>query len=451
MLPLKREQFGRYVAIAFLVIQPLMLQNPIDPIFPGAMGKIQLSELLFPLMAVWVVLAVWEGPNVRHYLRAFWFLPVVFFVLAILLAGMGTADKVSLAPTIKYLYLIGLLIFFSIYCGCSDDRHQLVKWLLYSSLIYLVVSLAFFVFAFVTGEANGFAHVRDDFPYIGRIVRLIGPMTPTAKTYATYMLFLSFFVFLARAYISNRMAMLLLVLLLISSLLTLSRVGVAGACAALVAMILLRTQSTRYIKILAIPAILLAVAIELVTIFHVEGVAVNLDCDVPYEVERQTQYMGWFESPTMCQTEGRLNITFSSYFLMKLVAFDAWKSAPILGVGLDNFGSYWAEATLGKLPEYFREYIFTKAQSTFLTLLAEGGLVGLVAWLLLMGAFLTKVWTSTGRASENRVMFVVWVSCLVFSAIDLDVHNFRFLYCFLPLFVAYACCDHSRKPGLTVE
>ena len=110
------EKSGLALALIYIVVQPLMLQNPIKPLFPGVFGKLQLADILFPAMLLW--LCGWalhirkRGLQTNiHSFTALFFLGLLF-MLACLFSGFNSGNSVGMGSLAKYGYLIGLLFFF---------------------------------------------------------------------------------------------------------------------------------------------------------------------------------------------------------------------------------------------------------------------------------------------------------------------------------------------------
>ena len=202
---------------------------------------------------------------------------------------------------------------------------------------------------------------------------------------------------------------------------------------------------------MAIPMLMAALAIQVLTVWHIDIAHLALDCGAEYTIERQSQYFGWYGDPTMCRFSLDSGITYSSYFLMKLVALKAWLSQPLFGIGIYQYEHAWVAAVGVDIQSYFKNYPFTMAQSTYLTLLAEVGLLGLTAWFGLMGLFLGRIWCVLCQERSMRWMFLSWGACFFYALIDLDVQNFRFLYSLMPLAAALSIqavsqhCFNARR------
>ena len=213
----------------------------------------------------------------------------------------------------------------------------------------------------------------------------------------------------------------------------------------------LSSNRSKWISLMAIPMLMAALAIQVLTVWHIDMAHLALDCGAEYAIERQSQYFGWYGDPTMCRFSLDSGITYSSYFLMKLVALKAWLSQPLFGIGIYQYEHEWVAAAGVDIQSYFKNYPFTMAQSTYLTLLAEVGLLGFTAWFGLMGLFLGRIWGVLCQERSMRWMFLSWGACFFYALIDLDVQNFRFLYSLMPLAAALSIhavsqhCFNARR------
>ena len=324
-------------------------------------------------------------------------------------------------------------MFFVLVLNSASTSLIVFRVLVYASIGYMLLSLAFYVAAFSFGYSSNFAQIRDNFPYLGRVVRLNGPMLPTAKVLGAYLLFLSLLLMLGKDLLDRWIWRLGVALSILCALLTLGRVGVAAAASAIFGLASLSANRQRWLAALAVPALVAAVAIQLVTIWHVDMGDAAWTCEVEYAVEEQTQYFGWYGEPRICKGSLDAGITYSSYFLMKLVAWNAWLSHPTFGIGTNRYVDAWKAVVGTEIPSFFEDHSFSLAQSTYLTLLAEVGVVGFTAWMALVTVFFVRIWKAQNGHAANRSIVLIWLACLAYAMIDLDVQNFRFLYVMLPL------------------
>ncbi len=108
-------------------------------------------------------------------------------------------------------------------------------------------------------------------------------------------------------------------------------------------------------------------------------------------------------------------------------ALRMWERAPWLGVGPGNYATIYSEVNLPRWEEALGH-----AHNIYLNLLAESGLVGLIAYLLLWGSILVWLWRcrrTVGhrwRGTEGKPE--AWTTALIIGVIGmvchLSIHNF---------------------------
>jgi len=402
------------------------------------LGSLQIADVLFPFMLVWMVWWLW-GVVRSDSLRASMlehctvFVAAGFLVVAFLLGGVGAGYSPRLLDLAKFGYLVGVLVFFTLALNSISAVATVFRVLVYVSIGFMVVSIGYYVAAFFFEYSSDFAQIREGFPYLGRVVRLNGPMQPTSKIFGIYLLVFTLLLMLGKSLITPRVWWFAVILTIVCGLLTLGRAGVVAAAAVIIGVASLSPNRLQWISLMAIPMLMVALAIQALTVWHIDIAHLELDCGADYAIKKQSQYFGWYGEPTMCHFSLDSGVTYSSYFLMKLVALKAWFSQPLFGIGIYQYEHAWIEAAGVDIQSFFKDYPFTMAQSTYLTLMAEVGLFGFVAWFGLMGLFLRRIWVAINQERPMRWMLLSWSACFFYALIDVDVQNFRFLYSLIPL------------------
>lgn len=121
-----------------------------------------------------------------------------------------------------------------------------------------------------------------------------------------------------------------------------------------------------------------------------------------------------------------------SYALLKAVAWDAFRAAPWTGVGLGRFPTAAAAAhRAGSLPARYRN---SRPHSTWLGRLAETGVIGAVAQVVLWGCILAALstWEAGGCAWFERALLAGLLSIFI-NSLNVDAMNFRFVWVALGL------------------
>jgi hypothetical protein len=433
-----KNKVGILLAALYILLQPLMLQNPLKPVFSHWLGSVQIVDVLFPLILAWMAWWLWgvirsgsfHASMLEH--RTV-FVAAGFLLAAFLLGGVGAGYSPRFLDLARFGYLVGILVFFTLVLNSMSAVRTVFRTLVYVSIAFMVVSLGFYVAAFFFGYSSNFAQIRDGFPYLGRVVRLNGPMQPTSKLFGSYLLVFALLLMLGKSLITLQVWRFAVVLIIACGLLTLGRPGVVAATVIIICAALISHNRLKLFWLMGIPILVIAVAIQILTIWHIDITHLKFNCGLDYEIKNQSQYFGWYGEAKMCNISLGSNITYSSYFLMKLVALKAWFSQPLFGIGLNQYGYVWINAAGVDIQSYFKEYHFNMAQSTYLTLLAEVGLFGFVAWFSLIGLFLRRIWVALRKVRQMRWMFLSWATCFFYALIDLDVQNFRYMYSLIPL------------------
>jgi O-antigen ligase len=127
-----------------------------------------------------------------------------------------------------------------------------------------------------------------------------------------------------------------------------------------------------------------------------------------------------------------------SYFRLKQIAWSAFASHPIAGIGLDRFHALTDEAYLdGRLPNIYRT---TDPHSTFLGRMAETGLAGTMPLMALwIGLFITARELLARRPDDGMALALFAALCgMLVNTFNADVMNFRFLWVAVALLRALA-------------
>lgn len=437
------KTYGYYLAAIFLILQPIMIQNPLKPILNHGLGSLQIVDLLFPFILIW--LGFWISNELRYEKSSKLFalnglptLPITVFTIAVIFSGLGAGVGINIANQIKIIYLIFILIFFTLSLSDADSYYKAFRLLVLSTLMLMVIALLGYSFAFISGESNQFAQVKTGFPYLGNVVRLIGPMQPTSKLFGMYLLILSLTIYVGRNKLSSFEFNAFTILAVLCSVLTLGRVGLIAAFSYLVSLLCLSKKRVVFLPFLMTFFFLMAIFIFLITLFHVDIKLLNFACDVPYAIEPQTQYFGWYNNERMCVSDMSANVTFSSYFLLKMTAIKAWFYNPVFGIGISQFQKVWLASAGTDFPRFYIDYPFPMAQSSYLTLLCEIGLLGFLAWGAVVFSYLRNIHAVLKLSSLDNTFFRCWLIFFLYALLDLDVHNFRFFYSLIPFTMGLA-------------
>ena len=139
-------------------------------------------------------------------------------------------------------------------------------------------------------------------------------------------------------------------------------------------------------------------------------------------------------------------------------ATTAWRAHPVFGIGMDNFGRItteryraWTEAQ-GRVFDPSRVYTSSHAHSLYLDTLAERGVVGAAALMLLISAWGVSLWRRRPRPDEwDPYGMTVWGASaaalfvmLFIGLVNTTLHNEQFAAAMLCLGGWLAWCRHPR-------
>ena len=442
-----------WTCILYLFAEPLMLQNTITPVFSGLLSKIQIADLLMPLLAGLLPFLMFYRfkvipPALKISLISF---SLYFFFIIINVMNAGET-AVGFYEVVKFGYLLTVFMVFSAICADKRSCVILSRVLIYVFLFISIVSSGGYIWAIFHGQSNSLAYYYDYFPYTGTMVRMIGTYGPTSKLFGLYIFLVSYILVFSAAVVPRKVWRAAVVMAVVCSLLTVSRIGVLTLAFWSFVIVSQIDRKQFFRGVLSILVFAGLVLTQLVTIFQLDQGITSLECGMPYSIDFEHPHFGWYGQPTECRLILERSITYSSYFLMKLVAFDLWMSNFWLGGGAGSYLAEWTSAAaMGLMPNYFVDYRFPMAQSTFLTILAEWGLIGCILWttasLSLFNSMLTKAPSgAVSYVGDNaRFLLLVWMILLLFGSWDLDIQNFRFLYYMLPLI--FCLTLHQAEPA----
>jgi O-antigen ligase len=137
------------------------------------------------------------------------------------------------------------------------------------------------------------------------------------------------------------------------------------------------------------------------------------------------------------------------YLFTKDIAWKGFKSNPIFGIGLGNFGIIMKEAFCsGKIPDM---YAGQDPHCTILGHSVQTGLVGLATLLLFWIMTLKNVNRRISHSSNFRKNTLVAMRAaligMAISSINIDIMNFRFLWFVLGLATAVDNINEFSQPN----
>ena len=419
MNPIRLNAFGVGLACLYVILAPIMLQNSSDPSLPGRFGRMQIADLLAPLMLLWLVLHVrYESFN-RSFLsdnsNRLLLACAVIYIIVGPASGMLAEDKIPLADTIKRVYLVMTFLFFLQVNRIEHASFIILCVTIYILLIFAGLSLVFYAIYLITGESNIFVHIGSSIVFDRAAGQLIGPMRPTEKLFATYLILLAGALFIGANHLSRRVWYVLLATVLLCALLTGSRQGVLTAIFIVLSLVVSSRQRALWLAFLTFPTLITLVFLELSAIWDI------------YKI------IGAVESGNSIK---EIWVPTTAKYL-KEVAWQLWTTHPIMGSGPENFIEGWFQSgRSGLLPPDLTNLRAETPNSTYLYLLAETGLIGLLSWLGLIVIPLIRLKKKCREIPGGKWTLLLWLGCLGIVMIDLTITNFRFFYYMIPLIAA---------------
>lgn len=409
----------------------------------------QWADLVFAALLVWACVA-----RIETGLRLRWLDMLVLFYVAA--SAVSVARSQDLARSAAEFAKEGSLAL--VYLGVAvvareaGMRRAILRWTAASAAVVGGVTLLAWVVHLVAGRSpflvGGPCPLLDRvvLPGLGPVVRVQGPFVASGL-FASYMTCaLPILVALAVGFEpiwTRRWAGIGSVLAGLATLLTLtySVVGCAAATLLVAWRRLGQAGWRRKLRTgLAAITVLVFLALNLVltvTIRGVGGGASDRPVDWPapyyYAFEARGGVARVLDVPVWYQP--------MSYGLLKAVAWDAFRLAPLTGVGLGTFHKETERAVrAGQLQETYQE---ADPHSEWLGRLAETGLLGGVTLLILWIALLQMGWVLARRGGEDGwVTGMVVAGCLglLVNSVNVDIMHFRFLWVGLGLLRAELEC-----------
>lgn len=405
---------AQVLAGAYIVL--MMLSRPALP------GNIRLADILFPALALVVLWTTRQSSVFRR------FTPLDWCVLAIVVAPLPsllvTTDlRVSLVALAKRAYVAALYVVFVAYYERFGVRRPLL-WLVRAAIVTSAVCLAAAFAYMTTGAYSPFLGFPMPMPYIGTVLRVWGGMD-SAAMFGNY-LTLVWPLACVFAWESARRGwwMMSLAVIVLAMWLAFSHALAGFAASTLVlAWPLATTPTWRTARAGAsIAVVVLIAAINVLLILSVRDVALVRDHNgaIP-----PPEYVYGFQTP---EGADRVTIAVSynpmSYYLIKKVAFAAFREHPLTGVGLGTFHQVTARAfDAGLLQDRYRAI---DPHMTVLGALAETGVPGgLAAVALFVVALVTRPRTADVWMVRALRAAIVGVAI---NSVNADALNFRFLW-----------------------
>ena len=415
------SEITQKIILVLLITVTIMIQNPLEPMFEGVLGKFQIFDIIFPISILFFFKNIYKNFFNRFNLSIL--LLVILFITSSILTS-----KYNIKHFI-FLYLFSILLLVSSIRLSEIEIKKILDQFFYFILIMLTFCLFCFIYSQLSGQSTIFTQVREGFPYLNYVVRIIGPFKPTAKFLSFYLLCLwPLLVIWHTKFNSNKKYfIIILCLCMIVSLLTFGRSGLFSAFIYFTTIIYFFNKNEKIYKfILIYISFLLTFLIILInSIIHFD---VSLSECLPDAISKNnTQYFGWIYYNNSKCFSFDLSLYENTYLILKKIALNMWYTQPVFGNGMGSFyHEYLILSENNLLSANLKPLDFFYPQSQYFLLLAENGLFGFCIWFSILFICFYKILNFSKIFKSN--LGIIYLLCFSSALIDLDVQNFRFFY-----------------------
>jgi hypothetical protein len=368
--------------------------------------KFQLPELIFLLAVVHVILnkkILWEGTKIDWLLLV---LPLAYSLAAIIHPGKAAI-----------LEVLGLCYLYGVYYLTKDAARQTKTVLMeravdYLSISLIIISICTFVLSVWGVVEYGYLAERKWLPFIGWVTRISG-FAVTPNMWASTLFFAVFLQLgIWKANHQDKFRLYIILGLIVAASLTFSKSLIVALGVGMFVF-----TGRWWIKVGGV----VLVGIYLALCHWI--IIPNAQIDAPAS----------YFSAKDCYAVGNYEICATTYWQLKKTALQAFRDTDGMGVGGGQFIDYVAaQQRAGKYPSDMLTY---DPHSTYFGLLAEAGIFGITALLLLL-FFLSKdlSWRKLKQGGKAGVLAYL---CLIgIEALVMDVLNFRMLWVALGMMAA---------------
>jgi O-Antigen ligase len=432
--------------VAYLAISMLMINDFSWPLLPPPLGaKVQLSEVIFPL-----AIAPWLLTGLSGLARVAWLagMPAGIWVAAnAATAAAAVAPGHAWRETAAFAYLGVVLVWSAAILAEPSHLRSFVRWWTAVVAGVVVIGLAGWLLAVLSGQPNVLVEWRHGVPLLGDRARIRSTLAPTSRLLVTLLI-----VALPAALVlrrqgtagERRWAGWLIVAMTVCAILTYAR-GLLEYLLLLGLLSLLPWVGRRRVAAVALAAIyaLAILGVVAVSTWRVTGRDVTWHTDLSRSLS-DGAYYGTMPDVGIQTLNLRVEWVHDHYFILKRIAWRAFVERPLTGWGPDTWLAIqaWAKA-IGIAPPYFR---YESAHGEVLAVLAEMGVVGLGAFAAFWTLILRNTWPrANARFAATLAHYqALGIVAVLFTTLYLDVMRFRFLWIALALGIGASCCTRAR-------
>lgn len=446
----KRVDFELIALCLWILLVPVMINTAARPLLPPPLGgRLQLSELAFLLLFLsWLIKFLRKRVN---FVFSTAYIPLGVYIFSSFLSLKNSQDPAG--GIIELIGIAYLAVSFILLVNILRDKQTFyfafTAWL-WTSILVCALGILGILLAYLFGIKTFLVIEYGGFPYLGHLFRVCSTFLPNAKFLSSYLTIavpLSCLgIFMPADKKERYLWLACLGLFLITLFFTFSR-GWLGLAAAIYLLFLkIDSKNTRFRlfkKILAAFIIIFAVFISLISVWKIEDIKVRQYHDGSVQMIDKSMMTDY--KLGLRKVEISFSLPQAHYFTLKKIAWQAFKEHPVLGVGPGGFNRQVTQLKrAGELPREFPDF---DPHSTFLGRLAEYGILGLAALLLLWGYMIGLALRMYHFAIEKQAGLISWLLFSIMAGfmvqgIDMDIMNFRFIWF---IFASLAALDNLLK------
>lgn len=452
--PLSRWWLAAYVASV-----PVMLNNPAAPfIHLPLLSRLQISEFIFVglLLTAW-----WESRLTwRRVVGTPLVLPLALYVAAAALSLLGSARVITgLGELVVVAYLVAIYIV-AFQLLDSEGALRTAVRAFAAGVALTVVAGVVGVLLLAAGVETPLAEkgyiitaslsIQDYIPWVPRVPSTLKPVANmTAAFWAVAVGLLVPWAVYEPGLRQKALVRWTWIGALLLSPLTFSR-AIIGLFVAWAIVLRSGGLGSRALRTGAwVAALVLLLLTPLLSVWYIRDVRVAPETDPSAQKESVELREGSVrQNPVYFFREGagaekltlQVDYAYNHYYWLKRGAWAMFWSSPAVGVGAGNFLGELNDLSgkTAEVPAGLKNY--ESAQSQVFTTLAEQGLLGAAALVLLWAAVLRLLWGGARRGEGPGQAIALGalaaVAGVLLSSIDMDVMNFRFVWVALALGVA---------------
>jgi hypothetical protein len=411
--------------LIILLVLSTCLQNVL--FFPYFENKIQITEIIFPFVLLFFPTSYFTQVSFSKSEKIF--LIFLFSYLALnILSSFISSSNASMLESFGRVYLGFLFLLLILYFSNMQPSviSKTVPRIFFSlGWVLSVLSLSGYILLLFNIE-NRFVYSFSEYPYLGTIYRLNGPtFTPSMLiTILSICLIFSINSFSVLPY-KKLLRIILLLLIILATLLTFSKTLLLVFWGVFIIF-----YSRHFI--LSTKVLIVTLLPILAFLFFATHFILAKPNTEQYDNYLKTNFI----SSNVAFKIGETEALETCYFLNKRLALDLVSIYPLLGIGAGNFNEEVEKRkSENRYPPNFLTY---DPHSTYFGALAETGILGFSALILLFGYFLVS-YANIQRIRSDSFFQSIFILLVIFfsEAISTDIMNFRHFWVLLAIAFSY--------------